>query len=192
MLNRHSQHDPPPGTRGAQRKATHDSEQKANIQQLKSTSELLVGSSVAAGSTSEAWADFGSPVAVFPASAAAGGHVFAPIAGSVVGAFAPSADFSLHSPAVAPSAGDPAPASALRTAFPAVVGISGRVLRSPCSEEQGVDGVQDLLRALGQGGGEHFSLVAELIYCRGAVLQHDWRLGDRAPLPLSLVPLRAR
>ena len=156
---------------------------------------------MAAGSTSEAWADFGSPVAVFPASAAAGGHVFAPIAGSVVGAFAPSADFSLHSPAVAPSAGDPAPASAgvsgaavaaLRTAFPAVVGISGRVLRFPCSEEQGVDGVQDLLRALGQGGGEHFSLVAELIYCRGAVLQHDWRLGDRAPLPLSLVPLRAR
>src|SRR6267378_4220404 len=169
MLNRHSQHDPPPGTRGAQRKATHDSEQKANIQQLKSTSELLVGSSVAAGSTSEAWADFGSPVAVFPASAAAGGHVFAPIAGSVVGAFA-----------------------ALRTAFPAVVGISGLVLRFPFSEEQGVDGVQDLLRALGQGGGEHFSLVAELIYCRGAVLQHDWRLGDRAPLPLSLVPLRAR
>src|SRR6267143_1550361 len=153
MLNRHSQHDPPPGTRGAQRKATHDSEQKANIQQLKSTSELLVGSSVAAGSTSEAWADFGSPVAVFPASAAAAG---------------------------------------LHTAFPAVVGISGRVLRFPCSEEQGVDGVQDLLRALGQGGGEHFSLVAELIYCRGAVLQHDWRLGDRAPLPLSLVPLRAR
>jgi len=96
------------------------------------------------GATSEASSDSGSPVAVFPASAAAAGRVFVLIAGFVVGAFAPSADFSLHWPAVVPSAGGPAPVSvgvsgapvaASRTAFPAVVGISGPVSGFPCLGE---------------------------------------------------------
>jgi len=113
---------------------------------------LFHSSRVAArcSATSEAWADSGSPVAVFAACAAAAERVFAPIAGSVVGASAPSAAFSLHWLAVVPSAGGPAPVSAgvsggpvaaSHTAFPAVVGTSGRVSRFPCSEQQGVDGV---------------------------------------------------
>jgi len=151
--------------------------------------------------TSEAWADFDSPAAAFPASAAAAGRVFAPTAGSVVGAFAPSADFSLHWSAVEPSADDPAPDSAgvsgapvaaSRTAFPAVVGISGRVSRFPCLEEQVGDGVQDPLRAPGQGGGEHCFLVAELMNCQGAVQQHDWLLDGTALLLLWRVRLRGR
>ena len=126
-------------------------------------------------------------MAVFAASAPAAGHVFVPTAGSVVGAFAPSADFSLHWPAVAPSGGGPAPVSAgvsgapvaaSRTAFPAVVGISDRVSRFPCSEGQGVDGVRDPLRETQLGDGERWSLVAELMDCRGAVQPHDWLPGE--------------
>ena len=42
------------------------------------------------------------------------------------------------------------------------------------------------------GDGERWSLVAELMHCRGAVQQHDWLLGDTALLLLWLVRLHGR
>ena len=104
----------------------------------------------------EAWANeasahFGSWAAAFPASAAAAGRVFAPVAVSVAGDVALAAVFSLHRRSVAPSPGDPAPASAgvfgdpapaWQLASPVVAGISDPASGCQCLEQQGVRGLE--------------------------------------------------
>jgi hypothetical protein len=92
-------------------------------------------------SSSEAWTDPGSAVAVSAATAAAAVRAFAAIAASVAGAYAPPAALLLHWRSVASAAGVPDPAAAgvsaapvpaSRILFPAAAGTSGPALDCLC------------------------------------------------------------
>src|SRR5258708_6098056 len=94
------------------------------------------------GACSHSGAEAAVAVAVFGATACSVARVFAVVAVSVAGAVVPSAVFSLHWPAVSPSADVPAPASAgafagpfaaSLAASPGPAGISDPVLDFPYS-----------------------------------------------------------
>jgi len=92
-------------------------------------------------SSSEAWTDPGSAVAVSAATAAAAVRAFAAIAASVAGAYAPPAAFLRRRRSVALTVGVLGPASAgvsaapvpaSRILFPAAAGTSGPALGCLC------------------------------------------------------------
>lgn len=96
---------------------------------------------------SEAWTDSGAVAAGGPATSAAAGCVFAPIAASVARGAVLVAVFSRHQPSVVPAAGGPGlasvgvsvgPGPALPIAYPVVAGTSGLPSYSLCFEQRGV------------------------------------------------------
>jgi len=127
--------------------------------------------------------------AAFPASAAVVARVFAPVAGSVAGAFVPPAAASLHWRSVARGADAPAPVSAVvadvadsafGSACPAVADISDPVSRFPYSARVDARAVEYPSHGSEPEDEEHCFLDDQLADCPDSPDEERYSVHDRA------------